>query len=78
MEPQGEGVGGPAEVAIEEGVLQDQPGPLFRNLLVQQSPDSGIVVVAGLLEGVAAVAVKEFSVNGIHKITSTEHLMISI
>ena len=67
MEPQGEGVGGPAEVAVEEGVLQDQPGPLFRDLLVQQSADSGIVVVAGLLEGVAAVAVKEFSEMGFIK-----------
>lgn len=60
MEPQGKGVGGPAEVAVEEGVLQD--------LMVQQDADSGIVVVPDFPEGIAAVAVKELFVNGIYRV----------
>ena len=73
MQPHGEGVGGPLEVALVKGVVQPQPDVGTQGETVQQFLQAFVVVGADLPQRLDAVGVKELFLDGIHG----QHLTIN-
>ena len=76
VESQGEGVGGPLEVAGQKGVLKAQAGVPGEGEAVRQLIHGFGIEGVCFLQNVGGVAVEEAEIDGIHWITFKQHLMM--